>query len=77
MPQPTCVTVILAGSANEIFPPKEWSEWPTRWELAFDLSNGGSVTQEDYSRFRVESLEEAAQFLFDPQFRRRLLRYSL
>ncbi len=75
--QPTCVTVILAGSANDFVPPKEWSEWPTRWELAFDLSNGGSVTQEDYSRFRAESLREVAQYLFDPVFRRRLLRYSL
>ncbi len=77
MSQPTCVTVILAGSTIDISPPQEWSEWPTRWELAFDLSTGGSVPPEDYSRFRAESLQEAARYLFDPLFRRRHLRYSL
>jgi hypothetical protein len=57
--------------------PAEWLEWPTRIELAFTLTMGGAVTSEDYSRFRVESLHEAAQYLFDPAYVRRYFRYSL
>lgn len=72
-----CGTGLIYDTQFDMSLPREWTEWPTRWELAFDLSTGGAVISEDYSRFRVESLHAAAEFLFDPKFRRRHLRYSL
>ena len=57
--------------------PNDWASWPTRVELAYTLTLGGAVTGESYSRFRVESLYEAVQYLFDPVYRRRYFRYSL
>jgi hypothetical protein len=61
---------------NDAFP-NEWRAWPTRMELAFTLTMGGAVTGADYAKFRVKSLYEAIQYLFDPVYRRRFFRYSL
>ena len=72
----TCVTVLLKNDVTDALP-AEWTTWPTRMELAFSLTGGGAVNSEDYSRFKVASLREAARFLFNPRYQRRPLRYSL
>jgi hypothetical protein len=72
-----CVTGQLQADGTEFELPGEWRTWPTRIELAFDLSTGGAVTADDYSRFQANSLQEVVRFLFDPTFSRRSLRYSL
>ena len=73
----TCVTVILQNDEFDFSLPKEWVAWPTRMELAYTLTGGGAVSSEDYSKFRADSLHEAAGFLFDPRFQRMPFRYSL
>ena len=72
-----CITAALDAPNLGVSLPEEWSTWPTRIELAFDLSMGGAVTSDDYSRFKAGSLHEAADFLFDPTYQRRYFRYSL
>lgn len=73
----SCFTVMLDHELFDKSLPEEWLEWPTRIELAFTLTKGGGVTRDSYTRFKVESLYEATQFLFDPIYRRRYFRYSL
>ncbi|MFT7653305.1 MAG: hypothetical protein ACI9UU_002415 [Candidatus Azotimanducaceae bacterium] len=72
-----CITAALDAANLGVSLPEEWSRWPTRIELAFDLSIGGAVTGDDYSRFKANSLQDVANFLFDPVYQRRYLRYSL
>lgn len=69
-------SALKADGFNDALP-DEWMNWPTRMELAFTLTMGGAVTSESYSRFKVETLYEAAQYMFNPYFRRRYFRYSL
>ncbi len=69
-------SALKADEFNDALP-DEWTNWPTRIELAYTLTLGGAVTSDSYSRFRVESLYEAIQYLFDPVYRRRYFRYSL
>ena len=73
----TCGTGLVQAADFDVSLPREWTKWPTRIELAFNLTMGGAVTGEDYSRFRVESLYEATRNLFNPAYRRRNFRYSL
>ena len=54
-----CITSQMQVEWMDLELPAEWSAWPTRIELAFDLSTGGSVTSEDYSRFQANSLEDS------------------
>ena len=69
-------SAIKAHEFNDALP-DEWTNWPTRIDLAYTLTLGSAVTSESYSRFRVESLYEAVRYLFDPYYRRRYFRYSL
>ena len=72
-----CGTGLVHDAEFGVSLPHDWTKWPTRIELAFTLTTGGAVTSEDYSKFRVISLHEAARNLFNRRYSRRLLRYSL